>query len=1319
MYGGVEMKKILMCVFSLLFSVGALAAPTKMYVDTEQKYIFTAENVATTVPEFIEDVQKQNAVVDTWQSVMDQETGAVSVANLFEICRAGGFNTYRQSGFEECRTFVSKLLENAELEAEEGIFGGFCPGLDENGKNPNALSSITDKTMIGDFCSSTNIAAGEVVFRKGYNCTCAAYACNAGFESKGGACVTRIADSNGNCLRKEYDGSPKSGESLKFCESKAVQGCKIVNAIRNFPKAGKVTCNATQAELNKNTPCQTMAYPETAENNYAAKCESFCKTQAQANSCKYKSYLMQHSTKQCICNPGERELSSSNLYKEVCGKDKGKTGKTEYCIDDFFNWTQTQIGQAVGFSKDYAKIKNGHTVTCSDKYRKSGNDDFVACVTSDSKVYYEFKFDDITESFDVQRRESERKALCKLVGGDGLKNLTMNESLEKTLKLNWKIELIVEAATVDTVCKVSSESACKKLIDLSKKYGYRVVWAGNQCIFVDGNHSSAVLTQEKFEESLAKIPGLDNYKFKNVQVIRRRANFNLMDEIERYVKQNVPGATNITCDPGYNTVKTVAEMTVMQIAVADAMGDAMDVLRCYVNKKPIDFVFDDLSESWGKDRDAGEQGAKCIGRDGNFDGHYCRGLTKQECFDLEKALAEELKTKGWAGDGDLVDWDESAQACELNAAQFANNTNKVGKYTAIAGLTVAGVFTGGTTTAAAISLMAVELAGIAGEITVEREKELLPQKWADQFLASSINCQEPSCAERTLRNNFGKISQASDMLNRDVLKQVDDELARLAELLPDERLAEIMNNPEAPNCWETLECQEKIFIVMQMASLTTAVSKGLVNFTRVIARRVGTVTKGSSKALVNVAEHSDDIAKSTTKSLKEEFAEINVSEGKAYQDIKTGKFLSQDEVLKRIDDMPGGTGAKKTFKEELEEIGIKEYDTYRDIPSNRFISQNEVLRRIDGMGNAASDMVETAGSGAKVIETGKTAQRTAEAGKVADAELKAQREALAGVLADVERHAEKIEEVSILGSASVKNANKIDDVADVAKGARTANKAEPVVMSASKAEAANVAILRQSASKNFDTYLSEAKNSITGKGSKLPKNRLNDAGWNEVNKSLASDNVQLVDTGDGYMQFVRGDRFDDVADVAKGASKGGKAAEAERAAQRVAEAERAAQRVAEAERARKIEQAREFDNLGYHGTDADISMTDKIRPSANTSGGLGNVGFGIAKNYDDAERYAIRRLIERQNIGKKINFSFKNGVFEVTSAEPLNLSNKTGYIYTTAKESNLQWKTLNMSHSKNIDSPAAQMPNAVEILDKSAFNLDDLIRTGKVRILAP
>lgn len=139
--------------------------------------------------------------------------------------------------------------------------------------------------------------------------------------------------------------------------------------------------------------------------------------------------------------------------------------------------------------------------------------------------------------------------------------------------------------------------------------------------------------------------------------------------------------------------------------------------------------------------------------------------------------------------------------------------------------------------------------------------------------------------------------------------------------------------------------------------------------------------------------------------------------------------------------------------------------------------------------------------------------------------------------------------------------------------------------------------------------------------------------------------------------------------------------------------------------------------MGYHGTDADIAMDDMIRPSANTANlqGKAQYGYGIAKDYDAAEVYAIRRLVEHQNTGKNVKFYRKGNVLIIESSEPLNLTRKTGYVYTTAKESHIEWEILSNGSAGNFY--AAQMPNGVEILDKTAFNLDDLVRQGKVKII--
>jgi hypothetical protein len=958
-----------------------------MYLATEKKYAFTAENLAATIPEFIENEKKQQALAQKWIKLMDPETGMVSVADIFTACRAGGLNTYKVAGYEKCREFIVKLIENAEGELDEDFLNGFCPGLNEKGKNPNALSTITDKTRIGDYCSSKTIYAGEVTFRKGYNCTCTAYACNPGYEFKGGRCVTIVADGEGNCLRKE------------------------------FPKTDKV--------------------------NTTAKAIKFCQEYATKNKCKYNSVNMMHSISKVICNPTQDEIDAVRAgmlankdkqiaelkYYEVCGQHKGKTGKKEYCVENIFGDVDTGLNEAAGLSQLYAKEKQGKTIYCDTKYREKSNDDYVKCATLEKDVFYEFRFDDVSESSDDAKFADTIMGLAAIYGYKSSSNV------------------------ISGPCTTKIQNAAKKMGMTTSS------WSNNKCALWRGVQ---ITSNKNLTSKLRSIEGLDCTIGKSIQT---QGSTEVRNKLLSYIRAQGFLVTDFECDNGYGTVYN------------GMLRGNDDTLTCRVtgtfngkryNKQPVDFVFDDMSEGKKYQQKAGNQGLNCIAYNGNFDGHYCRKLTKAECFQLEREMLAELKRQGkYTGDDDLVDWDEAAGACELNDAQVANNINKVGKYTAIVGLTVAGAFTGGSTSAVAVSLMAVELAGVAGELYAERKIEVLPQEWANNFLAESRKCNNSSCAETTLRSNFQKIAQASDKLNRDVLNEVDTEMARLAEKIPNERLQQIIDSSEPPSCWDTWECQRWIFVGMQCASLAVGVGKGLVKMTKVFAGKAGAVTaKTTAKAATSTLSHGDDLTRGATKSLKEELSSIGVEESKAYRDIKTGKMLSKDEVLRRIDNMPGGTGANKTLKEELAEIGVREESVYRDIASNKFISREEVLRRIDNMPSSKSP--SSTPKSANGAETGAT--------------------------------------------GSAKPDEKLLNMFNDAPG----NGAGRVVN-----QTGDVAGLRAKIGGDFDKYIAQAKNSTDFRsGVRIPKDKLTKEEWDLLNKSLEKDGVEFLSDG-GYYELSR------------------------------------------------------------------------------------------------------------------------------------------------------------------------------------------------------
>lgn len=783
------MKKILTCLFGFFCFVSVFAATT-MYIGTEQKYIFTAENLAQTIPEFVENEKKQEKMAETYTRVMNQETGAVSVANLFEVCRAGGFNTYRQTGYEQCRNFILKLLENAEQEVEEGFLDGFCPAAyDENGKQQNGLRSIGDQTRIGDFCSSTNIAGGEVVFRKGYNCTCAAYACNPGFQSEKGACVTEYKDANGDCLRKEYTNMTnitKAEEALQFCESKAVKGCKVRNAIRNFGGVkGRIVCNATREEVDN--------------------------------------------AKARMLDAQDKKIANLQYY-DVCRQYKGKTGKKEYCIDKLFSGLDVGLNEAAGLAQLYATEKNGHTIYCDPSHNKRTINDYFNCSTLDKSIYYTFKFDDTVETKDAKKFRNTVRGIALIYGLPQSSN-----------------NVIYGACTT-------------KLQNAAKRFGMKAETKNGSCSFDYG-----IKTDNKnVDSALHTIDGIDNYVF--YHEIQLRGSTRLRDNLKQYIKSQGFVVTGFDCDNSYGRIKKRVIEGDDETLTCRLTG-TKDGVR-YTNQ-PVDFVFDDLSESWKTTREAGESGMACIISGGAYANKNCHGLDQNQCSQVNAKLkAENPKSSGtkWQN-GQCVLIDVKEQNRLENGIQIGLSV--------IALADCATVVIGNAQGVMGCTLAVVEITGLATELTTGAAM----QQRADEFIKIAVACNNRSCAKNTLKTMAGKAITVQDALkSASTAHQIDVQLARLVEYLEPEDL----QSEVSPNDWDdivrqlggdpndtagrALKIANKIGFIAQFASLGASALRLTGRAVAKIAAKSATKTAVSgTKALAVVGAHADDAASAFAK----------------------------------------------------------------------------------------------------------------------------------------------------------------------------------------------------------------------------------------------------------------------------------------------------------------------------------------------------------------------------------------------------------------------------------------------------------------------
>lgn len=887
MHRSIEVKKNLLCIIGLLFMSAAFAA-SKTYVDTEQKYIFTAENVAATIPDYVTEQNSQTKMAQKYESVMNPETGAVSIADLFAICRAGGLNTYRASGFEQCRNFVMALVNNAgasDAGISEEDLGGFCPGLDANGHNPNKLASITDKTRVGDMCTSSHIAMGEVVFQRdgSYSCTCMALACNGNYDLRGGACNTPIPVGTSICTRS--------------------------------------------------------IHKETKDNNTTAKCLDFCKTKGTRENCAVTNVVMRHSTKECICNANVTEVDAAresmaraanrvaNLrYYSVCFDDKGKTGGTERCVEKVFNWVNVGQLQAVGIAQEYARVHYGDTIKCKSGYDTHWNDDYIQCTSTkaNSKIYYEFQFDDVVESIDNDILADTVHSICKIHGLDD--NVPHNLTKMGANALFGVTPTLVKGALQPNIygCKTTSTVCSSKVNPSAQKFGYLTEYANGMCFVKERR-----VDRETADDNLARISGVAPYVF--FHGIQIQGGQTIVDKLRKVISDAGHKVNSFRCDSSTGKINKAKGV------IGFTTGNTDDILRCYINDStPVDFVFEDFSESWLYKREEGEAAIQCIVSGGKFAGQKCHGLDKQQCIDAGKRLQAEFPGSSgtwWDGtDCVLVD----ASEAKIYDTGVNIGLGAVGAVDCVFGTKVGCV------------LLAVETAGLATEIVAG---ELINSR-VNEFLSVGTRCKERSCALSVIRDLGGKVMTVQGSLDDAEMHAVDQTLAELIEYLEPEDLGALTGTEDWSQIIEQLggdtnDLAGNVMVFAQYAGLiaqfASVGASGLRVTGRAIAKVAGKESKleragmkmatflETSKKVANAADaasdaaraasHADDVfdtargadnasdalRRARNMTVDEELGQIGVryvGNGK-YHDLRNGnRFISHEDVLKRIDDLP-------------------------------------------------------------------------------------------------------------------------------------------------------------------------------------------------------------------------------------------------------------------------------------------------------------------------------------------------------------------------------------------------------------------------------
>lgn len=502
---------------SLVVLMIGMRAYAEYGIPTEKIYNFDRANVASVLEEFIEDEKKAQAAADKYNELSNNGENTISAVDFVDVCVVGGFkiNASDGSGYTKCLEMFVRLIEMQNMDV--GDFNMYCPA------DGNALKSITDKTQIGDPCGGTPdtyIEYGHVTVKAvdsnsnktvslwkvknnkngqhKYVCTCTPQSCREGYYWNKDKYQCSIKDNEGYCMRHTLSGMFNYGSGINT----------ISKHDSEWNKTQKLYYNEKFAELD-------------AQEDAFNKCVKY----GTDNGCRIRGALAASVGKkyQVICNPSDAELRShkaqqeekdkkykteerTHTYYEVCGKDKGKTGGAEYCVD-IFKDIEVQAAQAKNLAVEYAKVKYNDDIQCEmSLIRKVGRQDYMKCTAKNRDAFYEFEIDDAKESNANDNQFVQRefgRGICLVYGGKPESVVSKPIAVYAETKVHIPVIGKISEKKVEKAeailgkfrCDISN---CDTLNTKLQKWGYKSYKDDNECVVTYDKITSKQATNDYY-----------------------------------------------------------------------------------------------------------------------------------------------------------------------------------------------------------------------------------------------------------------------------------------------------------------------------------------------------------------------------------------------------------------------------------------------------------------------------------------------------------------------------------------------------------------------------------------------------------------------------------------------------------------------------------------------------------------------------------------------------------------------------------------------------------------------------------------------------
>lgn len=480
-------------------------------------------------------------------------------------------------------------------------------------------------------------------------------------------------------------------------------------------------------------------------------------------------------------------------YKEVCGKDAGKTGGAEVCEKEMFKDIRVNAAPGAGLSQEYVRVKhNDDTLRCDGKnIRTEKRDDYLKCASANNKAFYEFRFDTLDAFVDDKIKSGIEKGICKIHGSEYGAGAYYCDNTTVAMGTNNSMCYVYG-------CRTDNEKLCGEINKTARVFGYSGKYnADAKVCEID---VSSVGKAEDLANDFAE-NGVDSFYF-CTNAIQVTNNLSFNDAIKEYLAFEVGVPEHqIDCVKGFRTY-TGKGCRTGWINAKD------DIIQCSIGDKKVDFVFDDVNEKNKTRRAGGYEGVVCLAADGTFDGSRCETFTEEQCMNLKAKLAATCTDNC----DKEVEWKDDA--CILPNAKTSAQRDKIARYALEAGIVIGAVALTVVTGGGASGVWVVVAhfgtgAMITGAVVKEAAQAKMTWGIYEPFVKKANQCfaspNDTECAERILREDLQTLMSYGDHFLKEEAHALDGIFAKLIERIPKDSQfwQDFINDEDLWNCTDT------------------------------------------------------------------------------------------------------------------------------------------------------------------------------------------------------------------------------------------------------------------------------------------------------------------------------------------------------------------------------------------------------------------------------------------------------------------------------------------------------------------------------------